>query len=75
MIPPAEAYTGSKLRKKPILAAFGTDHFRGVRKRRSSAGQPANLSVAATRARLFGGSKPLWPLSGVMTRSASGQTR
>jgi len=35
----------------------------------------ANLSVAATRARLFGGSKALWPLSGVMTRSASGHSR
>ena len=37
--------------------------------------QPANLSVAATRARLFGGSKALWPLSGVMMRSASGHAR
>jgi hypothetical protein len=37
--------------------------------------QPANLSVAATRARLFGGSKALWPLSGVITRSASGHAR
>ena len=35
----------------------------------------ANLSVAATRARLFGGSKALWPLSGVMMRSASGHSR
>jgi FMN-dependent NADH-azoreductase len=35
----------------------------------------ANLSVAATRARLFGDSKALWPLSGVMMRSASGHAR
>lgn len=35
----------------------------------------ANRSVAATRARLFGGSKALWPLSGVMMRSASGHSR
>jgi uncharacterized protein len=35
----------------------------------------ANLSVAATRARLFGGSKALWPLSGVTIRSASGHAR
>lgn len=35
----------------------------------------ANLSVAATRERLFGGSKALWPLSGVMMRSASGHSR
>ena len=35
----------------------------------------ANLSVAATRARLFGGSKALWPLSGVMMSSASGHSR
>jgi hypothetical protein len=37
--------------------------------------QMANLSVAATKARLFGGSKALWPLSGVMIRSASGHAR
>ncbi len=34
-----------------------------------------NLSVAATSARLFGGSNALWPLSGVMMRSASGHAR
>ena len=37
--------------------------------------QPANLSVAATSALLFGGSNALWPLSGVIMRSASGQAR
>ena len=35
----------------------------------------ASLSVAATSARLFGGSKALCPLSGVMIRSASGHAR
>ncbi len=35
----------------------------------------ASLSVDATRARLFGGAKALWPLSGVMIRSASGHSR
>jgi hypothetical protein len=35
----------------------------------------ASLSVAATRARLFGGSKALCPLSGVMMKSASGHSR
>ena len=45
------------------------------RERCESNAQPANLSVAATRARLFGGSKALWPLSGVMMRSASGHAR
>ena len=35
----------------------------------------ANLSVAATRARPFGGSHALWPASGKMIRSASGQAR
>ena len=35
----------------------------------------ANLSVAATRARLFGGSKALCPASGEMMRSASGHAR
>jgi hypothetical protein len=36
---------------------------------------PAYLSVAATRARLFGGSVALWPPSGVMMNSASGHAR
>jgi peptidoglycan/xylan/chitin deacetylase (PgdA/CDA1 family) len=36
---------------------------------------PAKRSVAATSARLLGGSKALCPLSGVITRSASGQAR
>ena len=37
--------------------------------------QLANLSVAATSARVLGGSNALWPLSGVITRSASGHAR
>src|ERR1017187_3326688 len=37
--------------------------------------QLANLSAAATRARVLGGSNALWPLSGVITRSASGHAR
>jgi hypothetical protein len=36
---------------------------------------PANLSVAATKARLFAGSVALWPPSGVMIISASGHAR
>jgi hypothetical protein len=36
---------------------------------------PANLSVAAIRARLFGGSVALWPPSAVMMSSASGHAR
>jgi hypothetical protein len=36
---------------------------------------PANLSVAATKARLFGGSVALWPPSAVMMSSASGHAR
>jgi hypothetical protein len=35
----------------------------------------ANLSVAATSARLFGGSQALCPASGEMIRSASGHSR
>ena len=35
----------------------------------------ANLSVAATRARVFGGSQALWPASGEITKSASGHAR
>ena len=35
----------------------------------------ANLSVAATRPRVFGGSQALWPASGEMMRSASGHAR
>lgn len=37
--------------------------------------QLANLSAAATRARVLGGSKALCPQSGVITRSASGHAR
>jgi len=37
--------------------------------------QLANLSAAATRARVLGGSNALCPLSGVITRSASGHAR
>jgi len=36
---------------------------------------PANLSVAATSARLFAGSEALWPPSGVIISSASGHAR
>ena len=35
----------------------------------------ANLSVAATSARVFGGSQALWPASGEITKSASGHAR
>jgi hypothetical protein len=33
------------------------------------------VSVAATSARVFGGSQALWPASGEMMRSASGHAR